>query len=170
MSIIQELRGKKPKWGKNCLIAPNASLIGDVTMGDDCSIWYNAVLRGDVCDIVMGDAVNIQDNAIIHGTFEKSRVKIGHQVSVGHRAIVHGCEIHDHVLIGMGSIVMDNAVIEEGSIVAAGAIILEGTRVPSGTIFAGVPARQVKEIPKNKMIAINKETADHYVHYIDWYK
>lgn len=142
MPVILPVHNIHPSFGKDVFIAPNATIVGDVVAGDDCSFWFNAVVRGDVHYIKMGDKVNVQDNAVIHGTFEKSPTNIGNNVSIGHNAIVHGCTIHDNVLIGMGAIVMDQAVIGSNSIIAAGAVVLEGTVVPEGCIYAGVPAKK----------------------------
>ena len=167
--MIIECRGKSPQIGKNCFVAPNATLVGDFTCGDDCSFWFNAVVRGDVHSITMGDRVNIQDGAVIHCTYQKAATVLGNDVSIGHNALVHGCMIHDHVLIGMGAIVMDGAVIESGSIVAAGAVVLEGTVVPSGTIYAGIPAKKVKEIDKDSTIERLQKLASNYVMYKGWF-
>ena len=144
--LIKSVRGFTPKYGKNCFFAENATLIGEVIMGDDCSVWYQAVVRGDVNTISMGDRVNIQDGAVIHGTFEKSATTIGNDVSIGHNAIVHGCTIHDRVLVGMGSIIMDDSVVGSNSIIAAGSVLPKNTIVPEGSIFAGIPAKKIKEI------------------------
>lgn len=156
--------------GDNCFIAPNATVVGDVVMGADCSIWFNAVVRGDVNSIRMGDKVNVQDGAVIHCTYKRTKVVIGHHVSIGHNAIVHGCTVEDDVLIGMGAIVMDNAHIGSGSIIAAGAVVLEGTRVEPGSIYAGVPAKKVKEVsPEVREGEINR-IAHSYVRYADWFR
>jgi len=168
--IIKELKGKKPTFGANCYIAENAVIVGEVTMGNDCSIWYNAVLRGDVHFIKMGNKVNIQDGAVVHCTYKKSPTTIGHNVSVGHNAIVHGCTIHDNVLIGMGSIVMDDCIVESNSIVAAGAVVTKGTVVESGTIYAGVPAKKVKDISQALISDQIDRIANNYVEYSSWYK
>ncbi len=168
--IIKELNGKKPQFGTNCHIAENAVIVGDVTMGDDCSIWYNAVLRGDVHFIKMGNKVNIQDGAVVHCTYKKSPTTIGHNVSVGHNAIVHGCTIQDNVLIGMGSIVMDDCIVESNAIVAAGAVVTQGTVVEAGTIYAGVPAKKVKDISQELISNQIDRIANNYVHYATWYK
>jgi len=156
--------------GENCYLAENATLLGDVVMGDDCSVWFNAVIRGDVNQIQMGNKVNIQDGAVIHCTYERAATKIGNNVSVGHNAIVHGCTIKDNVLIGMGSIVMDNAVVGENSIVAAGSVVLENTIVEAGCVYAGVPAKKVKELNKEKFNDSVKRMADNYLMYSSWYK
>ncbi|HLU51226.1 MAG TPA: gamma carbonic anhydrase family protein, partial [Flavobacteriaceae bacterium] len=143
MALIKELLGKKPTFGNDCFLAETAVIIGDVTMGDRCSIWYNAVLRGDVHYIKIGDQVNIQDNAMIHCTYQKSPTTIGNYVSIGHNAIVHGCTVHDKVLIGMGAIVMDNCVVESYAIVAAGAVVTQNTHIKEGELWAGVPAKKI---------------------------
>ena len=170
MSFILSVRDFMPSFGNNVYIAPNATIVGEVSTGDDCSIWFNAVVRGDVNFIRMGNKVNIQDNAVIHGTFEKNGTTIGNNVSIGHNAIVHGCTIEDDVLIGMGAIVMDRAVIGRNSIVAAGAVVLEGTIVPSGSIFAGVPAKKVKDISEDKIKGEINRIAENYVTYSSWFK
>lgn len=144
MATILPVNGKEPQFGENCFIAPNATIVGEVNMGADCSIWFNAVIRGDVHYIKMGDQVNVQDGAIIHCTYQKHPTHIGSNVSIGHNAMVHGCTIHDNVLIGMGSIVMDACVVHSNAIIAAGAVVLEGTIVEAGSIYAGVPAKKVK--------------------------
>lgn len=156
--------------GENCFLAENATIIGDVEMGDDCSIWYGAVLRGDVHYIKMGNKVNVQDNATLHCTYQKYPLTIGNNVSIGHNAIAHGCTIHDNVLIGMGAIVMDNCVVESNSIVAAGAVVLEGTHIPSGSIFAGVPAKKVKDITPELISGEIDRIANNYVMYSGWLK
>jgi carbonic anhydrase/acetyltransferase-like protein (isoleucine patch superfamily) len=170
MPFILPVRGFTPSFGDNVFIAPNATIVGEVSMGNDCSIWFNAVVRGDVNFIKMGNKVNIQDNAVIHGTFEKNGTTIGNNVSIGHNAIVHGCIIEDHVLIGMGAIVMDRAIIGSNSIIAAGAVVLEGTIVPPGSIFAGVPAKKVKEVSEEKIKGEINRIADNYVTYSSWFK
>lgn len=168
--IIKELNGYTPKFGKNCFLAENAVVAGDVEMGDECSIWYNAVIRGDVHCIRMGNKVNIQDGAVVHCTYQKSPTNIGNNVSVGHNAIVHGCTIHDNVLVGMGAIVMDDCVVESNSIIAAGAVVTQGTRVETGTIYAGVPARKVKDIRGEQAASEIEKIANCYVKYAGWYK
>ena len=168
--IIKELNGKKPQFGDNCFIAENAVIIGDVIVGSDCSIWYNAVLRGDVHYIKIGNKVNIQDGAVIHATYQKSPTNIGNNVSIGHNAIVHGCTIQDNVLIGMGSIVMDHCVIESNSIVAAGAVVTQNTRVEAGSNYAGVPAKKVKDISKELISGEIDRIANNYVKYSSWFK
>lgn len=168
-SQIISVRGKTPKWGNNCFFAPNATLIGDLIMGDDCSVWFQAVVRGDVNNIMIGDKVNIQDGAIIHGTYEKAATKIGNNVSIGHRAMVHGCTIHDNVLIGMGAIVMDNAVIESNCLIAAGAVVLENTHCASGYLYAGMPAKKIKPLTKDLLEGQIGRIADAYIKYASWY-
>ncbi len=170
MPVILPVLDIHPSFGKDVFIAPNATIVGDVITGNACSFWFNAVVRGDVNYIKMGDKVNVQDNAVIHGTYEKSPTNIGNNVSIGHNAIVHGCTIHDNVLIGMGAIVMDQAVIGSNSIVAAGAVVLEGTVVPEGCIFAGVPAKKVKDITTEKIKGEIERIANNYVKYSSWFK
>jgi carbonic anhydrase/acetyltransferase-like protein (isoleucine patch superfamily) len=159
-----------PVIPESCFVAPNATIVGDVKMGEDCSIWFNAVLRGDVNSIVIGNQVNIQDQACIHCTYQKAATFIGNKVSIGHHAIVHGCTIHDNVLIGMGAIVMDHAVIGSNSIIAAGAIVLEGTEVPPGSVFAGVPAKKVKDISPDLIKGEIERIAGNYVMYSSWFR
>ena len=168
--MIKTVNGKSPRFGADCYIAENATVVGDVVMGDQCSIWFNAVVRADVHYIKMGDRVNVQDGAVIHGTYRKSPVNIGNNVSIGHNAIVHGCTIKDNVLIGMGSIVMDGAVVESNSIIAAGAVVTQGTRVPEGSIFAGMPARKVKDTPPELKEGEIDRIALAYVKYSGWFK
>ncbi|MGB0146610.1 MAG: gamma carbonic anhydrase family protein [Flavobacteriaceae bacterium] len=168
--LIKSVRGKTPKYGKDCFMADNATLIGDVLMGDGCSVWFNAVVRGDVNSIKVGNHVNIQDGAVIHGTYESASTEIGDHVSIGHNAIVHGCEIQDHVLIGMGSIVMDHCVVEPYSIIAAGAVVPKNTRVPSGSIYAGVPAKRIKSVSPELMEGEIERIARSYAMYASWFK
>lgn len=168
--IIKELNGHTPQFGTNCFFAENSVIIGDVVLGDNCSIWYNAVLRGDVHSIRLGNKVNIQDGAIVHCTYQKYPANIGNSVSVGHNAIVHGCTVHDNVLIGMGAIVMDNCVVESNSIIAAGAVVTQGTHVESGVIYAGVPARKVKDISPELIAGEIERIAENYITYSGWYK
>lgn len=170
MAIIKPLRGFTPTFGNDCFLADNAVVVGDVVMGDFCSIWFNAVVRGDVHYIRMGNKVNVQDGAIIHCTYQKCPTVIGNNVSIAHNAIVHGCTIHDNVLIGMGAIIMDNVVIESNSIIAAGALVLENTRVESGSVYAGVPAKKVKSIDKELLVGQVNRIADSYIKYAGWYK
>jgi carbonic anhydrase/acetyltransferase-like protein (isoleucine patch superfamily) len=170
MALIKTVNGKTPVFGKNCFLADNATVVGEVTMGDDCSIWFNAVVRGDVNSITIGNKVNIQDGAIIHCTYQKAKTVIGNNVSIGHNAIVHGCTLHNNVLIGMGAIVMDHAVIEENSLIAAGAVILENTRVEAGSIYAGVPAVKIKSLTPEHFKEMNERIANNYVMYAEWFK
>lgn len=170
MSVILPVRGISPIFGDDCFIAENATIVGEVTMGDRCSVWFNAVIRGDVNFIKIGHQVNIQDGAVIHCTYQKAPTTIGNNVSIGHNALVHGCTIEDNVLIGMGSIVMDGCIVESNSIIAAGAVVLEGTRVPSGSIYAGVPAKKVKEVSKELFEGEIQRIANNYVMYSGWFK
>jgi carbonic anhydrase/acetyltransferase-like protein (isoleucine patch superfamily) len=168
--IIRELNGKTPQYGTGCYFAETAVIVGDVVMGDECSIWYNAVIRGDVHYIRMGNRVNVQDGAVIHCTYQKFPTTIGNRVSIGHNAIVHGCTVHDNVLIGMGAIVMDDCVVESHTIIAAGAVVTQGTRVAAGSIYAGVPARKVKDISEKLISGEIERIADNYVKYSGWYQ
>lgn len=170
MAIIKTVRNNSPAFGENCYLAENATVIGDVVTGDDCSIWFQAVVRGDVNSIRIGDRVNIQDGAVIHCTYEKAATHIGNRVSIGHRAIVHGCTIHDDVLIGMGAIVMDGAEVHSKSLIAAGAVVLEGTIVESGSVYAGVPAKKVKSIDERLFEGEVSRIANNYLMYSGWYK
>lgn len=169
MAFILPVENKMPTWGNNCFIAPNATIVGDVVMGDDCSVWFNAVVRGDVNSIRIGNKVNIQDGAVIHCTYQKTQAIIGDNVSIGHNAIVHGCTVADNVLIGMGAIVMDNAVVNSNTIIAAGAVVLEGTICESGSIYAGVPAKKVKEISPEKIEGEINRIANNYLGYSRWF-
>ncbi|HDZ15423.1 hypothetical protein LCGC14_0634130 [marine sediment metagenome] len=168
--MIKSVNGKTPQIGRDCYIAENATLVGEVSMGNQCSIWFNAVLRGDVHFIKMGNKVNVQDGAVIHCTYLKSPTTIGNNVSIGHNAIVHGCTIHDNVLIGMGSIVMDDCIVESNSIIAAGAVVTKGTLVPSGTIFAGTPAKKIRDISAELSSGEIDRIAENYVMYSGWFK
>jgi carbonic anhydrase/acetyltransferase-like protein (isoleucine patch superfamily) len=168
--LIRTLNGHTPKFGKDCFLAENSVVVGDVVMGDQCSIWYHAVIRGDVHFIRMGNKVNIQDGAVVHCTYQKSPTTIGNNVSVGHNAIVHGCTIHDNVLVGMGAIVMDDCVVESNSIIAAGSVVTEGTRVEAGTIYAGVPAKKIKDISQELISGEIERIANNYIFYAGWYK
>ena len=170
MAIILPVNGISPIFGNECFIAPNATILGDVIMGDQCSVWFNAVIRGDVNKVRLGNKVNVQDGAIIHCTYEKTQANVGNNVSIGHLAIVHGCTIHDNVLIGMGAIVMDNAEIGSNSIIAAGAVILENTKVEPGSIYAGVPAKKVKNISPALINGEINRIADNYIRYSDWFR
>lgn len=168
MAIIRELRGFVPKIGKDCFIAENAAIIGDVTIGDDCSIWYSVVLRGDVNTIKIGDRVNIQDGAVVHTLYQRSVSEIGNDVSVGHNAIIHGAKIGNNVLVGMGAVVMDNAVVPDNTIIAAGAVVLSNEILEPG-IYAGVPAKKVKDASEAIAAAAHKN-AQGYLMYKEWYK
>ncbi len=168
--IIRELNGKKPLYGEGCFFAETAVVIGDVEMGSGCSVWYNAVIRGDVHYIRMGSKVNVQDGAIIHCTYQKFPTNIGNNVSIGHNAIVHGCTVHDNVLIGMGAIVMDDCVVESNTIIAAGAVVTQGTRVKAGSIYAGIPAKKIKDISNALISGEITRIADNYLKYAGWYK
>lgn len=170
MPIIKTVNGKTPNIPTNCYIADNATIVGDVSMGSNCSVWFSSVIRGDVHYIKMGNKVNVQDGAVIHATYQKSPTTIGNNVSIGHNAIVHGCTIHDNVLIGMGSIVMDDCVVESNSIIAAGAVVTQNTRVESGSIYAGVPAKKVKNISQELVSGEINRIGDNYVKYAGWYK
>ena len=168
--ICKTINGKTPNISADCYVAENATIVGDVTLGEQCSVWFNAVLRGDVNFIKIGNKVNIQDGAIIHCTYQKHPTIIGNNVSIGHNAIVHGCEIKDNVLIGMGAIVMDNCVIESNSIVAAGAVVTQNTRVKSGSIYAGIPAKKVKDINQSDFAGEIERISNNYVMYSGWFK
>ena len=170
MPLILPVENKLPQFGNNCFLAPNSTIVGDVIMGDDCSVWFNAVIRGDVNFIKIGNKVNVQDGAVIHCTFEKSATIIGNNVSIGHNAIVHGCTVHDNVLIGMGAIVMDNCTIQSNAIVAAGAVVTQNTVVESGTIYAGVPAKKVKDINTSDFAGEIERISNNYVMYSGWFK
>ncbi|MBS1489330.1 MAG: gamma carbonic anhydrase family protein [Bacteroidetes bacterium] len=169
MALIKTVRGYTPKLGANCFLAENATVVGEVVMGDHCTVWFNAVVRGDVHSITIGNNTNIQDGAIIHCTYQKAKVVIGHNVSIAHSAIVHGCTIEDNVLIGMGAIIMDDAVIGTGSVIAAGAVVLPGTKVEPGSIYAGTPAKRVKDVGP-EMQEVIARTARNYPLYAEWYK
>jgi len=169
MAVIFPVLGKHPQFGKNCFIAPNATIVGDVVMGDECSIWFNAVVRGDVHYIKMGNKVNVQDGAVIHCTYQKNPTEIGNNVSIGHKALVHGCTIRDNVLIGMGAIIMDKCEIQSNSIIAAGAVVLEKTIVETGCIYAGIPAKKVKDLPKETTHEEIERIANNYVKYFSWF-
>jgi gamma-carbonic anhydrase len=170
MALIKELFNTTPKYGNNCFLAETATIIGKVTMGDDCSIWYGAVLRGDVHYIQIGNNVNIQDNATIHATYEKSPTNIGNNVSIAHNAVVHGCTIHDNVLIGIGAIILDDAVIESNAIIAAGSVVTKGTIVESGSVYAGAPAKKIKSLSPELLEGEINRIANSYAKYADWYK
>lgn len=170
MPIIKPVNGKTPQIPDDCYVAENATIVGDVIMGTQCSVWFNAVIRGDVHFIKMGDKVNVQDGAVIHATYLTSPTTIGNNVSIGHNAIVHGCTIHDNVLVGMGSIIMDDCVVESNSIIAAGAVVTKNTRVEAGSIYAGVPARKVKDISEELISGEIDRIANNYIKYSSWFK
>jgi len=169
MAIIKTVRGYAPRFGSNCFLADNAVVVGEVIMGNNCTVWFNAVIRGDVNTITIGDNTNIQDGAVIHCTYQKSKTNIGKNVSIAHTAVVHGCTVEDNVLIGMGAIIMDDAVIGTGSVIAAGAVVLPGTKVEPGTIYAGMPAKYVKDVGP-EMTAVIDRTAKNYPMYAEWFK
>ena len=169
MALIKSVKGVLPKFGEDCWLAENATITGDVLMGNNCSVWFNAVIRGDVHSIRIGNNVNIQDNAVLHCTYKKSPVEIGDNVSIAHGAIIHGCIIHDNVLIGMGAIIMDDAIIESNSIIAAGAIVTKGTRVESGSVYGGVPAKKIKAIDPSLLEGEVKRISSNYMMYASWY-
>ena len=169
MAIIRKVKGVTPIFGKNCFLADNAAVIGDVVMGDKCSIWFNAVVRGDVHSIRIGNNVNIQDGAIIHCTYKKAAVEIGDNVSIAHNAIIHGCQIRDNVLVGMGAILMDDVVVESNSIIAAGAVVSKGTRIESGSVWAGIPAKKIKDIDEALLKGEVNRISDSYTMYASWY-
>ncbi len=168
MALIKEVRGFSPKFGKDCFLAENATVVGEVIMGDNCTVWFNAVVRGDVHSIIIGNNTNIQDGAIIHGTYQKFNTVIGNNVSIAHNAVVHGCTVEDNVLIGMGAIVMDGAVIGTHAVIAAGAIVLPGTKVEPNSVYAGIPAMKVKDT-STEMIEVIARTARNYPMYASWY-
>ncbi|MEI6851947.1 MAG: gamma carbonic anhydrase family protein [Bacteroidota bacterium] len=169
MALIKKVKGVAPQWGKNCFFADNATLTGDVVMGDDCSVWFNAVVRGDVHTIRMGNNVNIQDGAIVHCTYQKAPVNIGNNVSVAHGAIIHGCTIHDNVLVGMRAVIMDGAVIESNCIIGAGAVVTENTVVEEGSVYAGMPAKKIKSIDKSLLEGQVNRISKNYMMYASWY-
>ncbi len=168
--LVKSVNGKTPVIPEDCYVAENATIIGDVIFGELCSVWFNAVIRGDVNSIRIGNKVNIQDGAVIHCTYQKHATLIGNNVSIGHNAIIHGCEVHDNVLIGMGAIVMDNCIVKSNSIVAAGAVVTQNTIIESGTIYAGVPARKVKDIDMSDFRGEIDRISNNYVMYSGWFK
>ncbi len=169
MALILPVKGVHPRIGENCFIAENATITGDVELGQQCSVWFNAVIRGDVNSIIIGSKTNIQDGAVIHCTYEKAATVIGNNVSIGHRAIVHGCTVEDNSLVGMGAIVMDHAVVQKNCIIAAGAVVLENTICETGHIYAGIPAKKVKQLTKDQIDGL-KKTANNYVMYSGWFE
>jgi gamma-carbonic anhydrase len=170
MALIKSIQGKEPEFGQNCYLAENATVIGDLICGDECSFWFQAVVRADVHSIRMGNKVNVQDGAVVHCTYKKSPTNIGNNVSIGHKAIVHGCTIHDNVLIGMGAIVMDDCIIEANCIIAAGSVVTQGTVVKSGSVYAGIPAKKVKDLDPTLFEGEVMRIANNYVMYSGWYK
>lgn len=168
--LIKSVNGKSPSIPQDCYIAENATIVGDVCIGEQCSVWFNAVIRGDVHYIKIGNKVNIQDGAVIHATYQKHPTNIGNNVSIGHNAIVHGCTIHDNVLIGMGAIVMDGCVVHSNSIIAAGAVVTQNTVVESGVIYAGIPAKKVKDINKSDFAGEIQRISNNYILYSSWFK
>jgi carbonic anhydrase/acetyltransferase-like protein (isoleucine patch superfamily) len=170
MALILPVENKLPIFGNDCFIAENATVVGDFECGDDCSFWFNSVLRADVNSIRFGNRVNVQDGAVIHCTFKKTETIIGSNVSIGHNAIVHGCKVYDNVLIGMGAIVMDNVIVESGSVIAAGAVVLEGTHIKEGSLYAGVPAKFIKQVSKELREGEIERIAANYLKYSKWFK
>ena len=170
MALIKSVRGFTPVYGQNCYFADNATIIGDVIMGDDCSVWFNAVLRGDVNSIRIGNKVNIQDGSVLHTLYEKSVVEIGDNVSLGHNVVVHGAKICDNVLIGINSVILDHAVIGENSIIAAGSVVLTGTIVEPGSLYAGTPAKKVKDVSPEQTRDMIERIANNYIMYASWFK
>jgi carbonic anhydrase/acetyltransferase-like protein (isoleucine patch superfamily) len=169
MAIIKSVRGFTPTFGQNCFLADGAVVVGEVVMGDNCTVWFNAVVRGDVHSITIGNNTNIQDGAVLHCTYQRAKLIIGNNVSIAHNAVVHGCTVEDNVLIGMGAIIMDDAVIGSNSVIAAGAVVLPGTRVEPGSVYAGVPAKKVKHISDDILEAIRR-TARNYPMYAEWFR
>lgn len=170
MALILPVNGIFPKFGLNCFIAPNATIVGDVVMGDDCSIWFNTVVRGDVNSIIIGNKVNIQDGAVIHCTYQKTKTNIGNNVSIGHNAIVHGCSLGNNVLVGMGAIVMDDAIVPDNVLIAAGAVVLENAQLESGYIYGGTPAKKIKELTEENFKHYVERIANNYTMYADWFR
>lgn len=169
MAIIKSVRGFTPKFGQNCFLADGAIVVGNVTMGDNCTVWFNAVVRGDVHSITIGNNTNIQDGAVLHCTYERASLIIGNNVSIAHNAVVHGCTVEDNVLIGIGAVIMDHAVIGKNSVIAAGAVVLPGTQVEPGSVYAGVPAKRVKDITP-ELLEIITRTARNYPMYAQWFR
>lgn len=170
MTVVRELNGLTPRFGNNIFLAETAVVIGDVVMGDDCSVWYGAVIRGDVHSIRCGDRVNVQDGAVLHCTYQKASLSIGNDVSIGHNATVHGCTVKDKVLIGMGAVIMDHAEIGSGSVIAAGAVVLQNTIVPPGSLMAGVPAKRIRDVGEDLSKGEIERIAGNYLKYASWYK
>lgn len=167
--LIIPVRGFTPKTGRDCFIAPNATLVGDVTVGNECSIWFNTVLRGDVNTITIGDRVNIQDGSVLHTLYQKSTIEIGNDVSIGHNVTLHGCKIHDYALIGMGATVMDDAEVGEGALIAAGSVVLSRTKIGPGEMWAGAPAKFIKNVDPETSRELNRKIAHNYLMYSRWY-
>jgi len=170
MSLIRSVRGFTPVFGNNCFFAETSVIIGDVVLGDNCSIWYNAVLRGDVNSIRVGNNVNIQDGSVLHTLYQKSVIEIGNNVSIGHNVVLHGCKIEDNCLIGIGAIILDNAVIGKNSIIAAGALIKDGTIVEPNSLYAGIPAVRIKDVTEKQAKEMIEKIANNYSMYASWYK
>ena len=170
MALIKTVRGITPQFGSNCFLAENATIVGEVTMGDNCSVWFNAVIRGDVHFIHIGNNVNIQDGAVIHGTYERAPVTIGNNVSIAHNAVIHGCTIHDNVVIGIGAIILDGAVINSNTFIAAGAVVLNNTVVPANSVYAGIPAKKIKDITDKLSQGEIERISKNYLMYSEWYK
>ncbi|WNH08971.1 gamma carbonic anhydrase family protein [Thalassobellus suaedae] len=170
MPVIKSVKGKLPQIPNDCFIAENATIVGDVVMGNECSVWFSAVIRGDVNFIKMGNKVNVQDGAVIHATYKTAPTTIGNNVSIGHNALVHGCTIHDNVLVGMGSIIMDDCIVESNSIIAAGAVLTQNTHVESGSVYAGVPAKKIKDISQELISGQIDRIANNYIKYSSWFK
>ena len=169
MALIKPLRGFTPKIGRDCFLADNATIIGDVTMGDECSVWFNTVLRGDVNTITIGDRVNIQDGTVLHTLYQKSTIEIGNDVSIGHNVTLHGCKIHDLALVGMGAVVMDDAVVGEGALVAAGSVVLSRTQIGANELWGGAPAKFIKMVDPATARELNQKIARNYLMYSKWY-
>ncbi len=169
MALILPLRGYTPKFGKDCFLAENATVVGDVTMGDECSVWFNTVLRGDVNTITIGNRVNIQDGSVLHTLYKKSTIEIGNDVSIGHNVTIHGAKIHDYALIGMGAVVMDDAVVGEGAMVAAGSVVLSRTKIGPHELWGGTPAKFIKMVEPEKAKEMNIKIAGNYLKYSKWY-
>lgn len=170
MALIKPLNGKTPQIGDNCFLAENATIIGDVEIGDNSSVWYSAVIRGDVHSIKIGNNTNIQDCAVVHATYQKSPTHIGNNVIIAHGAIIHGCTLHDHVMVGMNAVVLDDAIIESNTIIAAGSVVTKGTRVEGGSVYAGIPAKKIKTLSANLLEGELHRIADAYSMYASWYK
>ncbi len=169
MALVKTVRGFVPKFGKGCFLADNATVVGDVTMGDDCSIWFNSVLRGDVNTITLGNCVNVQDGSTLHTLYEKSTIEIGNYVSIGHNVVIHGAKIHDYALIGMGAVVMDDAEVGEGAIVAAGSVVLSKTKIGAHELWGGCPAKFIKMVDPAQTQELNRKIAHNYLMYSRWY-